>query len=74
MHVNTLKLRGKIVEKGFSVQSFIDPLSLARSTFYRKLQSGGADFTLGEVFEISNALQLTRDETQDIFLVSDSQN
>lgn len=74
MNVNTLKLRGKIVEKGFTIQTFTEGLTFDRSTFYRKLQDGGAGFTLGEVYEISDALHLTQEEIRGIFLASDSQN
>lgn len=64
--MNILKLKGKMVEKGVSAENLATEIDVDRSTLYRKLKSGES-FTVGEVQKIITALDLTRDETHDIF-------
>lgn len=65
--VDVNKLRGKIVEKGFSQQELAQSIGIDRSTFYRKMKNNG-DFSIGEVAEIAKVMQLTNEEAIEIFL------
>ena len=65
--VDVNKLRGKIVEKGFSQQELAQSIGIDRSTFYRKMKNNG-DFSIGEVAEIAKIMQLTNEEAIEIFL------
>ena len=65
--VNVNKLKGRIVEQGFSVSRLARHISLDRGTFYRKMAANGDGFTVREVVEIAKALQLNKDEVNAIF-------
>lgn len=64
--MNIPKLRGKMVEMGFSVESLAAEMGIDKSTLYRKLDNG-EKFTVGEAQKIKNALDLTNDEASAIF-------
>lgn len=70
--VDVNKLRGKIVEKGFSQQELAQSIGIDRSTFYRKMKNNG-DFSIGEVAEIAKVMQLSNEEAIEIFLSKKSQ-
>lgn len=65
--VNILKLKGKIVEAGMTILSISKALNVDRSTFYRKMNEGGTDFTIKEVNIMINKLNLSFTDVQDIF-------
>lgn len=67
MGINVMKLRGKIVEKGYSIETFIKAAGIGRALFYRRLKDT-SKFTLGEAHKICDALGLTWDEAIAIFL------
>ena len=56
--VNTNKLHGKIVEKGYSKRSFAHKIGMSEATFYRKMKSGvfGSDEIekMIEILDIEN--------------------
>lgn len=64
--MNIPKLRGKMVELGYSVESLATELGIYKSTLYRKLDNG-EKFTIGEAQEIRKALNLTDEEATAIF-------
>ena len=64
--MNANLLRGKIVERGFNVDSFCKETGFARSTFDRKL-SGQSEFNRDEIEKIIIVLELTDDEIRAIF-------
>ena len=64
--MNILKLRGKMVEKSYSVETLATVLKVDRATLYRKLNNG-EKFTVGEAQKIVKTLELTKEETHDIF-------
>ncbi len=72
MTVNIPKLRGKIVERGYNATSLSRRIGISRAAFYRKLQANGLSFSIGEMYQIIDALQLDRDETACIFLFENS--
>lgn len=65
--VNVLKLKAKLVENGRNVDYLADSIGVTRATIYRRLDGGGADFTVGEVDKIGQALNLTAAEINSIF-------
>lgn len=69
--VNVNKLRGKIVEKNCTVETLAEKIGINKSTLYRRINGGGIDFTIGEVYEIVDALGLTVEEAVQIFFASD---
>ena len=67
MNVNVAKLKGKMVEKGFTVESLAIAIGIDRSTLYRKLDAI-EKFTIGEARKIKVVLGLTNAEAIEIFL------
>ncbi len=68
MYVNVAKLRGIMLEKGYTQGSLSQAMGIDRSTLSRKFRNSGMDFTVGEVHKIINILGLTSTEAQQIFL------
>lgn len=66
--VNVNKLRGAVVEHGFTMESLANSIGMDRATLYRKIANNGENFTLKEVDGIVRALSLTPDEGMRIFL------
>ena len=65
--VNVDRIRSILTEKGISVSDISEKIGINRSTFYRKLNRKGADFTIKEVDAISKEINLTWDEVVSIF-------
>lgn len=65
--VNINKLKGKIVERGMSMETLADLTGLSRATLYRKINANGEDFTIREADSIAHALELTYEEVNAIF-------
>lgn len=65
--INVNKLKGKIVEKGLSVEQLAEQMQINKSTLYRKLASGGELFTIKEANMIAKILELDFKEINDIF-------
>lgn len=66
--MNTLKLKGKIVEKGKNISDLAEAVGVNRATFYRKMAAQGETFTIGEAKRIVAALEISKDEANEIFL------
>lgn len=64
---NADKLKATLKEKEMSIEEVSKLIGIDKSTFYRKLASDGATFTIGEVDKMSKALSLTVDEINSIF-------
>lgn len=67
MNVDVAKLKGKMVEKGFTVETLSAAIGIDRSTLYRKLEAI-EKFTIGEARKIKLVLELTNEEAVQIFL------
>jgi len=67
---NTQMLKGKIVEKNLTLKKVAELVNISRASFYRKIKSGGNDFSIGEALKIANILSLTRNEASSIFFNS----
>lgn len=65
--VNILKLKGKIVEAGLNISILSKELSIDRSTFYRKLNEDGTEFTIKEVNIMIDKLNLSFNDVKSIF-------
>lgn len=65
--VDVKKLKGAIVEKGYSLNSLSEKLPFDKSTFYRKINSEGETFTIKEVDAIATVLDLQHDDVMRIF-------
>ena len=61
------KLKGKIVEKGFTVESLATAINISKATMYRKLKDGGDTFSIEEAFLMARELKLTCEEINSIF-------
>lgn len=61
------RLKGKIVEKGWNVETLAEKIGIDRSTMYRKLDNF-EKITIGEAKKITVLLNLTREEASSIFL------
>ena len=67
--VDVLKLKAKIVEKGFTVASLADAIGIDKTTLYRRFSDEGKSFTIGEIGQIVEVLELTEQEVREIFFV-----
>ena len=65
--VNINKLKGKIVENGFTVEELADKTGIHTSRFSRRFSDGGSKFTVGEIKLISDALMLKGEDVNSIF-------
>lgn len=65
--INVLKLKGKIVEAGMNISKLSKELNIDRSTFYRKLNEDGTEFTIKEVNIMIQKLKLSFEDVQNIF-------
>lgn len=72
MQMNTAKLKGKMVERGYSSETLAKAIGIDTSTFYRKMKAQGIMFTLGQMQGMTKILNLTREEACDIFLCQNS--
>ena len=65
--VNVNKLKAKLVENGYNVETMAEKIGMDRATLYRRLGSNGESFTIGEADAISRELKLTGEEVNAIF-------
>lgn len=63
--INTMKLKGLIVERGTTQETVAKEIGVVRSTFYRKMKDGS--FTVKEAQEIAKTVPLSREEAIEIF-------
>lgn len=68
--VNIDKLRGVIKEKRETVETLANAIGIDRATLYRRLNSGGEDFTVKEVDSITRYLNLDVETAMCIFFSS----
>lgn len=61
------RLKGKIVEKGWNVETLAEQIGIDRSSMYRKLNNF-EKITIGEARKITSALDLSNEEASSIFL------
>lgn len=61
------KLKGKIIEKKLNIETLAQKVGINKATFYRRLDAGGEDFTVKEIYLIATELKLSRMEVNNIF-------
>lgn len=64
---NINKLKGKIIEAGFSVETFSKKVNMNKSTFYRKINNDCETFSIKEATKIVEVLELSASEAIEIF-------
>ena len=64
--VNKKKLYSIMYDKGFDKMELVNMLSMAESTYYRKI-NGEAEFKVSDIDEFIKILNLTPNEVNDIF-------
>lgn len=65
--INVNKLKGKIIECGFTVSTLAEKIGISNATLYRKLKQCGDNLSIKEVNDIVAALKLTENEIMSIF-------
>jgi len=65
--VNINKLKAKMVKNGESVDDLVVKLSISRPTMYRRLKADSDSFTVRDINQLMNVLNLTVDEMLEIF-------
>ena len=65
--VNVLMLKGKVIEKGYTLEKVAESIGIDRSTMSRKLGNAGEDFTIKQADGIVSLLGLTPSEATSIF-------
>jgi len=64
---NSLKLKGKIIENGFTITSFSQELNMSKPTLSQKINNK-IKFSQENIRQISKKLNLTGEEIKEIFL------
>lgn len=67
--MNVNKLKGKIAEKGLSVEKLAQQIGVDRSSLYRKLNNA-EKITIGEATRMKDVLEMTPEEATLIFLAN----
>ena len=65
--VNVNKLKAKLMENGYNVETLAKKIGVDKATLYRRLNNNGESFTIGEADAISRELGLTGEEVNAIF-------
>lgn len=66
-------LKKTMEERGINIPDLAKKIGVDASTLYRKLSAGGEKFTIGEVHRMMEAIPLSRDDANRIFLSINSQ-
>lgn len=67
---NSSKLKGRIVEKGFTLERFSHEIGISRPVLRKKI-SNEVDFKASEIEKIMNVLDIPKAVVADYFFVSD---
>jgi predicted transcriptional regulator len=65
--MNVNKLKGKVVEKGYTVETLAEMLDIHTSSMYRKLNNF-EKITIGEAKKLKEGLEISEEEACEIFL------
>lgn len=66
--MNVQKIKGRMVELKISGQEMAKKLGMNSSTFYRKLQNNGENFTVKDLYGIAKELDLSKEQAVDFLL------
>lgn len=67
MYMDIQALKTKILSCGYNIVEFSDKVGIDRSTFYRRIDKDGNNFTIEEALRIKEVLLLTDGEAYSIF-------
>lgn len=67
MKTDMKQLKEIIERSGQNVGTISKKIGISRSTFYRKISSGGENFTVGEVHRIAETVPMTFEEVTSVF-------
>lgn len=70
---DTERLKAEIKNRGFKLSFIADKLGLSKQALTKRFRDNG-DFKAGEMFIISDILNLTNEEQRDIFCFQSKQN
>lgn len=65
--ININKLKGKIVENGYTMRSFAREIGMSESTLSRRLSKGMCSISIGEATRMAKILHLKSDDVHSIF-------
>ncbi len=65
---NTLKLKAKIIENGYTITSLAKKIRLSKPSLSQKINNK-VKFSQTDIKDIVNELNLTSDDVKDIFLL-----
>lgn len=65
--MDILKLKAKIVEKGWTIAYFCEKIGISPASFYRKTNNDGETFTIGDAQKIVTVLDLSWEDARNIF-------
>ena len=68
--INTLKLKAKIVERGYNYQTMAEIMGLSACTFGKKMR-GAATMTVVEAEQMIKILEIPKDEVVEYFFMDD---
>lgn len=68
MKVNLELLEEKISDRGMTIEKFSEKIGINSSTYYRKKEKGGLTFSVGQMHDIVNVLNLSMKDARNIFL------
>lgn len=66
---NTSKIKGRIVEMGFTLSSFSDTVNISRPCLRSRI-NGQTDFRASEIERVCAALKISRTEIGDYFFTN----
>lgn len=72
MKTNVKELVDMMKSKGIGVPELAQKIGVDASTLYRKLGAGGEKFTIGEVHRMMEAIPLSNEDANRIFLAINS--
>lgn len=55
------KIKGKIIEHGYNMESFAKAIGISRQTLTKKL-NGSSEFTVSEIYKICETLNIANSE------------
>ena len=72
MRADMQKLKEFAAQNNLNFETIAKKIGIDRSTFYRKLNSDGEKFTIGEVHKMVEAIPMSKEDAASIFLCENS--
>ena len=66
--MDVAKLKAKVDASEFTVEELSERIGIDPSTYYRKVNTNGENFTVSQAKKLAAALDLTPEEASEIFL------